>query len=273
MINKRIVRHYDNIAANGANPCWDVDCIGLGDFDKGVILSLMIKKIICKPRNILKFIRAIDSVKKLMGLLLSHLPFVAGSTALKRYFKLYETAKSRRDFRYEALFEYKANNCKILDAGCGLLPIYNALSQNNKLYGVDIANQMLRMRKNKNKAALLANADIKSLPFKANEFQISSCFGVFPLYKDISGFLKELARVTQDAIIFDVFDSKELPYISPWYLASFWGYYFGAPIEFYQHSISEINRAMQSCNFYLYSQRMFRDGISSCNKLLIFKKK
>jgi len=273
MRNKQIVRHYDRIALSNQDPYWDIDCRGLSDFDKGVVSSLLIKKIIFKRRQISKFINRIDSNQKIMGLALSHFPVAIRSKTLKRYLSLYKKSESRRNFRYNILTEHTGRGKKILDVGCGTSPYYGRLAKENKIYGIDISPAMVRGCTMKWSNGFFINGDAKNMAFKPGSFDISCSFGLLILYKKIFDYLKELIRVTKETIIFDIMDSDELPYVSPWHLSALCKYYLGTDIARYQHDLPEIRRYMEGHNFYLHDKKAFIDGITDSNKILVFKKR
>lgn len=103
------------------------------------------------------------------------------------------------------------NNLKILDIGCGTGIMMKNFQRYGKVNGVDIETTALNFCHNRG-LTKLAQADIGSLPFKANNFNIVSVFDV--LYhkgvKDDIGALKEIFRILKPHGILILTDSADM---------------------------------------------------------------
>lgn len=98
----------------------------------------------------------------------------------------------------------KARSPLVLDAGCGwgryIKRLHNFIAKDFETIGVDLDILSLRYGKTINEATLFLQADIRSLPFKDEVFDVILCSGVIHEVKSIKGreeTLHELARVTK----------------------------------------------------------------------------
>lgn len=123
---------------------------------------------------------------------------------------------------------------RILDIGCGtgtILSLYKNLPQEkeNKLYGIDISQRMIKIAKEKNLDAEFVRANALTLPFKDESFNFVSMIGVLEYIKEKEILLKEICRILKR-------DGKVL-------------------LSFSQKSILNLPRFMWGIRFYMYDEK------------------
>ncbi len=91
------------------------------------------------------------------------------------------------------LSKYKIKG-RILDIGCGTGYHFENLSKYGKVYGIDISQRLIYIAKKR--SSLLVVADLQSLPFKDNSFDVAvSIFGALNHVKNIEKAISEVKRV------------------------------------------------------------------------------
>jgi len=273
----RIMMFYEKFPLIGKeHPAWDYSYDKLSEFDKGVLISLILKKIVFRPSAYNKFLKTLNKKERVHGFFTSFFSAVKRKEAADNYKKLADKGSSRSKFRYKILLDYlsqeKIKNKKVLDAGCGTFPCFDKISKKNKAYGIDFSERMVRHANKIWRTDKVIKGDAEKIPFPEGYFDAAACFGVLIFYKNIEKIMLELARVSKKAVIFDIFDSGELPYVSPCWLSSLKCYYLGRLHEPYQHDIGEAINFMKKQGFTLKNASTFTDGISNSHKVLVFQK-
>ncbi len=118
------------------------------------------------------------------------------------YNNLYHTKQSkamRPSSEYARLLNYlkPLNNSGILlDIACGTgFLLKNATENNLKTYGVDIANEAVKVAKSNSPLSEIIVAAAENLPFADNFFDYISCLGSIEHFSNINQGLKEMLRV------------------------------------------------------------------------------
>ena len=273
---KNLIKTYNSIALTNNHLPWDYSYKRLSEFDKGILISLLPKKIIFKPKSYKKFFMILSKKERFLGFIYALISIRKRRETIENYKRITKKDISRSKFRYNILLEYlskeKVKNKKILDVGCGTFPCFDKISKDNKVYGIDISTNMASHAKETWKTDDITIGDVEKVPFPNQSFEIVSCFGVLIFYKNLEKSISELMRVAKKVIIFDLFDSEELPYLSPCWLNSNVRYYLGRYHEPYQHDIKKVIKLCKEKGFILQSVSTFADGISDDHKILICSK-
>lgn len=117
------------------------------------------------------------------------------------------------DMEAKIVKEY-CNGKKVLDAGCGTGLIINRLKDDaKKIIGVDLSIGMLEVAKQRGFEVFQAN--LLSLPFKDNFFDIVYSFKVLSHIENIKRTLEELARVTKKGgyLILEFYNKHSLRFL------------------------------------------------------------
>jgi ubiquinone/menaquinone biosynthesis C-methylase UbiE len=87
----------------------------------------------------------------------------------------------------------------VLDVGTGtgvlLSFLGEAIGPSGKLMAIDFAFKMLEQAKQRREEAVLLNASVESIPFRADQFDRVTCFSAFPHFPDKERALCEMVRV------------------------------------------------------------------------------
>ncbi len=261
---------YDRLLRSCDEPCWDIDCRGLSDFDLGVIESLSLKGALLNPTR-RKVLREWLNRSRLRGMVAAHVFPPARWATLKRYRALYEAAATRRDFRYAFLSGALRDHETLLDVGCGTAPWFGRLSVNHGYFGVDLSAGMVQASVRRH-GARFALADGVALPFRAGQFDACCCFGVLPFVRNIEPLLEQLCVVGRSLIAFDVIDGNRPGYVSPWSLSSFFKHYLGIGLATYQVDIPAVVNQLQLEGFELAARETFVDGVTDSMVALAFRR-
>jgi len=100
----------------------------------------------------------------------------------------------RNNYKILDLIDIK-DKVRILDVGCGSGLFVSHLINKNIIYGLDISFKMVKLAKMKGIYAL--KADVESIPFRSNFFDVVLCHGIIQYLNNLDKIITELSRVTQ----------------------------------------------------------------------------
>ncbi len=168
---------------------------------------------------------------------------------------------------------------KIVDVGCGIgdftVDLAKKFPQFKKIVGVDFLDEVIKIaEKNSNNfdKVKFVKEDLLKLSFENRAFDISLCINVIHhIYKsDFEKALKELSRITDKYLIFEIRNKKNI--------FNFWYKYFILPVFFknlkiFSYSIGEVNEILKNEDFKLEMAKGIYSRTWICRRLLLVYKR